>query len=297
MAAVFEAASGNLTSPQLVGDAIMAATNDRELTLGLNSVQTPANQDRIDREVTRAVDSWVKGEDIGVLQGMFSSNTDVSQAWLQTNVEQDLSGAKAGREQLTGAVTEEVKRLLKEDPAMSTHVAIQRATAEVLDRTAVVGGSMQIMDPGFNMLDQMFGEDAGAMARPGIEGEVITSYLADLIESGELSEEFGSISAWEAVPGAGVVLGVGAFLESAIEQVPGVRGLTDGILAERAFKPMDAISVANRGVRPYILESDGGSGAAVRVLLPDGTYSERIAIPYGVAGAQYRTKYLESLTE
>jgi len=297
MAAVFEAASGNLTSPQLVGDAIMAAVNDRELTLGLNSVQTPANQDRIAKEITNSVDAWAKGEDIGVLQGMFSSNTDVSQAWLQTNVEQDLAGAQAGREQLTGAVTEEVNRLLKEDPAMATHVAIQRATAEVLDRTAVVGGSMQIMDPGFNMLDQMFGESAGDMARPGIEGEVITSYLAGMIESGELSEEFGSLSAWEVVPGAGAVLGVGAFLESAIEQVPLVRGLTDGILAQRAFKPMDAISVANRGVRPYILETDGGSGAAVRVLLPDGTYSERIAIPYEEAGAQYRTKYLQSLTK
>ena len=63
------------------------------------------------------------------------------------------------------------------------------------------------------------------------------------------------------------------------------------------MKPMDAIAVANRGVRPYVLETDGTTGAAVRVLLPDGTYSERIAIPYGEAGAQYRTKYLQSLTK
>ena len=286
-AEIREAAQGNLSDPQLIGDAIMAASNDREMTLGLNSVQTPANQDRIAREVTDAVDSWAKGEDIGVLQGMFSSNTDMSQAWLQTNVEQDLAGAQEGREQLSGAVTVEVNRLLKADPAMSTTVAIQQATAKVLDRTAVVGGSMQIMDPGFNMIDQMFGDAAGDMARPGIEGEVITSYLADMIESGAISEEFGNLSAWEVVPGAGAVLGVSDF----------VAGIFGGDVTQRAMKPADAIAVANRGVRPYILETDGTTGAAVRVLLPDGTYSERIAIPYEEAGAQYRTKYLESLSE
>ena len=286
-AEIMEAAQGNLSNPQLIGDAIVAAYNDREMTLGLNSVQTPANQDRIAKEVTDAVDSWARGEDIGVLQGMFSGDTDVSQAWLQTNVEQDLAGAQAGREQLSGAVTVEVNRLLKADPAMSTKIAIQQATARVLDRTAVVGGSMHIMDPGFNMIDQMLGGSANDLARPGIEGEIITSYLADMIESGELSEEFGNVSVWESVPGAGAVLGAADF----------VAGIFGGEVEQRAMKPMDAIAVANRGVRPYILETDGTTGGAVRILLPDGTYSERIAIPYATAGAQYKLKYQESLSE
>lgn len=286
-AEIIEAAQGNLSDPQLIGDAIMAAHNDRELTLGLNSVQTPANKDRIAKEVTDAVDSWAKGEDIGVLQGMFSSNTDVSQAWLQTNVEQDLAGAQEGREKLTGAVTVEVNRLLKADPAMSTKIAIQQATAKVLDRTAVVGGSMHVMDPGHNMIDQMFGRAAGDMARPGIEGEVITNFLADKAKNNPDFAWMSDISAWEAVPGAGLVLGAADL----------VAGLFGGDVEGRAMKPMDAIAVANRGVRPYILETDGGSGAAVRVLLPDGTYSERIVVPYASAGSLYRAQHLDSLSE
>lgn len=279
-AEIMVAAQGNLSDPQLIGDAIMAAHLTRTETFGLNSVRTPANKDRMARDVTKAVDAWAAGEDIGVLQGMFNlgaGKTDMSQAWLQTNVEQDLAGAQAGREQLTGAVTVEVNRLLAADPSMSTNVAVQQATAKVLDRTAVVGGTMQIMKPGFNMLDQMFGDAAGDMSRPGIEGEVITSFLADMIEAGgDKTAILGETTIWESTP----------------------LGAIGNLFGEdRVIDTTDAIAVRNRGVRPYILQTDGGTDGGIRILLPDGTYSPRIAINFEEAGAQYRTKYLQSLSE
>ena len=288
MAAVFQSASGNLTSPQLVGDAIMAATNDRETSLGLASVRTPVNQDYIASKVTSGVDAWLKGEDIGVLQGIGRGDTDVSSAWQQTNVEQDIANSNETRDYLEGAVTVQANRLLREDPALSANLAVQRATGLVLDRTAIIGGTPHVMDPGFEINTQMFGELSSTYDRPGIEGEVITGYLANLIETGELSAGFGEVSAWEATPGAGIALGIGN----------AIAGVFGGEVGPRAMKPMDAIAVANRGVRPYIFEADSQGGiAGVRFLKPNGEYTPRLDIDLSAAGELYIQQRNQSLSE
>ncbi|MDC1500504.1 lytic transglycosylase domain-containing protein [Octadecabacter sp.] len=288
MAAVFQAASGNLTSPQLVGDAIMAAHGERETTLGITSVRTPANQDYIASEVTSGVDAWLRGEDIGVLQGIGRGDTDISSAWQQTNVEQDIAGSNETRDYLEGAVTVQANRLLREDPALSANIAVQRATSLVLDRTTIIGGTPHVMDPGFEINTQMFGELASTYDKPGVEGEAITGYLANLIETGELSEEFGAVSAWEATPGAGIALGIGN----------AIAGVFGGEVGQRVMKPMDAIAVANRGVRPYIFETDSQGGVAgVRFLTPAGDYTPRLDIDLSAAGALYIQQRNQELSE
>jgi len=289
MAAIFEAAQGDLSSPQLAGDAIAATHRDREFNFGLSAVRTPESQDRINASIEDDVDAWLKGQDIGILQGMFNigGDTDISQAWKQTNVEQDLAGSNETREQLVGYVSVEARRLMKQDPALSANIAVSRAQALVLDRTAIVGGTAHVMEPGFDMKRQMFGELTTTYDRMGIEGEVITDYLAYLAESDPDMVWLGETSAWEAVPGAGLVLG-GA---------DAIAGLFGGEVDQRAMKPMDALAVANRGVRPYIIETDGKNGVVARILLPDGTYSERVEVPLATAGTMYMLRRNEELSD
>lgn len=257
MAAVFEAASGNLTSPQLVGDAIAAAHADRTMTFGTGPVRDQPDQDRIASDVADNIDKWLKGEDIGILQAIAPrSAATLDTALQQTNVEQDIMNSQETRDTLEGAVLVETNRLLQEDPSLSPNIAVQRATAQVTDRTAVIGGTPHVMEPGFEMTTQMFGELASTYDKPGIASEALTNYLAGLVASGELPAELGEVSPWE----ASIFGGIGDISTAWTGKEP------------RQFGTLDAMAVERRGLRPYIFRSDGRDGNEVMFLMPDGSY-------------------------
>jgi len=257
MAAVFEAASGNLTSPQLVGDAIMAAQADREMNFGTGPVRAPLDQDRINSVVAKNVDKWLKNEDIGILQALNPWNdAQMGTALQQTNTEQDIMNSPETRALLEGEVTVETNRLLNEDPSLSPNIAVQRATGLILGRTSVVGGTPHVMDPGYELPTQMFGELASTYDKPGVVGEAVVRHLAARVASGDLPPELGETSVWES---------------SLLGGIGNIATLWGG--EPRAFGTIDAISVEDRGLRPTIYRSDGRE-LEVLFLMPDGAYMD-----------------------
>ncbi len=287
MAEIFESAQGDLTDPQRVGDAIWAAHRARETSYGISEPFSPVVKDRVAAEIESGVRKWMKQEDIGVLQGMFDSDTDISQAWKQTNVEQAQAGSDATFEELAGAVTVQAHRLIKEDPAMSTAIAVQRAQALVLDRTAIIGGTAHVMEPGYNMLDQMFGDLASTYKRPGIENEVITDYLAYLSETDPTLAWISEVSVWEANPFAPSLSAIG-------DTIANTWG---GGVEQPAFSTLDAIAVANRGVRPHVSRTDGKHFVGIRVLDQAGDYGPEIQIPLATAGTVFALRRQKELSE
>ena len=257
MAAVFEAASGNLTSPQLVGDAIMAAQADREMNFGTGPIRAPLEQDRIDSVVAKNVDKWLKNEDIGILQALNPWNdAQMGTALQQTNTEQDIMNSPETRAALEGKVTAETNRLLKEDPSLSPNIAVQRATGLILGRTSVVGGTLHVMDPGYELTTQMFGELASTYDKPGVVGEAVVRHLAARVASGDLPAELGETTVWES---------------SMLGGIGNIATLWGG--EPRAFGTSDAIAVEDRGLRPTIYRSDGRE-LEVLFLMPDGSYMD-----------------------
>jgi hypothetical protein len=286
--AVLEMAGGEFSSPEAIQQAMVATQRNIDGKLALvTGVPAVDNQNLINAS-QKAANAFMGEEGFGWVQGL-KGNTDIMQTFSRTASEEASLFSEEAYQVLGDRVTQEAIRLSKVSPGQNADFYAKMAGANILERTALVGGSMLTMDRGYSLAEQMFGDAAGDMAKVGVENEVILSAIIDLAANNPtqfgfatdttVSEQLGWASEgfWGATNFVSELFGG-----------PGNSG--------NAISGEDARQSVIRGARPYIVETYDNQKVGIRVLRPDGNYSAPLPIDLGEAGAKYRKAHIDSLT-
>lgn len=286
--AVLEMSGGEFSSPEAIQQAMVATQRSIDGNSAMvTGVPTLDNQNIRDAS-QKAVNAFMGEEGFGWVQGMFSSNTDIMQTFSRTSSEEDTLFSDEAKSMLGDRVAQEAVRLSNVSPGQSPDFYAKMAASNIGERTALVGGSLVVMDRGYSLAEQMFGDAAGDMSKSGVENEVILSAIMELAANDPtvfgfatdttVSEQLGVLSS--------TVWGAGNAIAS----------LWGGEVKGNAISGEDARQSFMRGVRPYIVETYDNQAVGIRVLRQDGNYSAPLPIDLGEAGAKYRKAHIDSLT-
>ncbi len=286
--AVLEMAGGEFSSPEAIQQAMVATQRSIDGNAALvTGVPTLDNQN-LRNASQKAVNKFMGEEGFGWVQGMFSSNTDIMQTFSRTSSEEASLFSEEAKSMLGDRVAQEAVRLSNVSPGQSSDFYAKMAASNIGERTALVGGSLLVMDRGYSLATQMFGNAAGDMAKSGVENEVILAAIAELAVTDPSQFGFATDTTTSEQLGvlSGAFWGAGDALAS----------LWGGEVKGNAISGEDARQSFMRGVRPYIVETYDNQAVGIRVLRPDGNYSAPLPIDLGEAGAKYRQAHIDSLT-
>ena len=285
--AVIEMAGGEFSSPEAIQQAMVATQRSIDGNSAMvTGVPAVDSQNLIERS-QKAANDFMGKEGFGWVQGLKDGDTDIMQTFSRTSSEEASLFSEEAYQVIGDRIAQEAIRLSKVSPGQSADFYAKMAGANILERTALVGGSMLTMDNGYSLAEQMFGDAAGDMTQNGVENEVILSAIAELAANDPsqfgfatdttVSEQLGwaSTAFW----GAG-----DAFWSLWGDEVKG-----------NAITGEDARQSFIRGARPYIVETYDNQTVGIRVLRPDGNYSAPLPIDLGEAGAKYRKAHIDSL--
>ena len=285
--AVLEMAGGEFSSPEAIQQAMVASQRNIDGNSALvTGVPAVDSQNLIDAS-QKAANAFMGREGFGWVQGL-TGDTDIMQTFSRTQSEEATLFSEEAYQVIGDRVAQEAIRLSKVSPGQNADFYAKMAGANILERTALVGGSMLTMDRGYSLAEQMFGDAAGDMVKNGVENEVILSAIIDLAANDPtkfgfatdttMSEQLGWASEgfWSATNFVSELFGG-----------PGNSGnAISGETARQSFI---------RGSRPYIVETYDNQKVGIRVLRPDGNYSAPLPIDLGEAGAKYRKAHIDSL--
>tara|TARA_R110002126_G_scaffold288329_1_gene441969 strand:- start:17 stop:814 length:798 start_codon:yes stop_codon:yes gene_type:complete len=265
----------------------MQTLTDRNASLSSGNYIT--DNTALSSQITDSVESFMASEDIGWMQGLFSSTADVAQRWDRLEAEEKRVFSEDYKEKLGGHITEEAYRLQKLFPNQPASFYSKKAAKNVLDLTSIVGDDIVTMDRGYSLKQQMFGDAASIMGKDGVEQEVILDAIQSLAEAnpdtyGYLTEATfreESDFAWRGI-------------YKAADAVAGIFGaeFQQPVLSEE-----DAERVEARGARPFRVVVSDGKRVGISVQLPNGNWTEHLPIDLKEAGTAYRNKYLESIKQ
>lgn len=285
--AVLEMAGGEFSSPDAIQQAMVAAQRAIDGNSALVTGVPALDSQNLRNASQKAADRFMGEEGFGWVQGMFSSNTDIMQTFSRTSSEEDTLFSDEAKSMLGDRVAQEAVRLSNVSPGQTPEFYAKMAASNIGERTALVGGSLLVMDRGYSLAEQMFGDAASDMTKSGVENEVILSAIIDLaVTNPEIygfatdttaSEQLGVLS--------GAVWGAGDAIAS----------LWGGEVKGNAISGEDARQSFMRGVRPYVVETYDNQKVGIRILRPDGNYSAPLPIDLGEAGAKYRKAHIDSL--
>ena len=281
-AAVLEFAGGSFSTAEDIGSAMLAMQTQIDGSASLVTGNMVQDVTRINGGIITSVNKYLKSEDIGFFQGLFSGNADISQRLDRLPSEEGRVFAEETAEALSGEVIQEAVRLQKIRPDLTPAYYSQAATASVLARTAIVGGEVLVMDKGHDLQTQMFGEHKSVMAKDGIEQEVILFGLNQL--ASQNPEEYGFLAEVTFRENFGMA-GRGAL--AVADSIAGVFG---GSVQRPVMSNDDALASNKRGVRPFTVVSNG-QNVGIRVILPNGMPSPLLPLDMRTVGDAYRAEY------
>ncbi len=286
--AVIEMAGGEFSSPEAIQQAMVATQRAIDGNAALETGYPIVDSTRLIERSQVAANAFMGEEGFGWVQGMFSSNTDIMQTFSRTSSEEDSLFSDEAKAMLGDRVAQEAVRLSNVSPGQTADFYAKMAASNIGERTALVGGSLLVMDRGHSLAEQMFGDAAGTMSKSGVENEVILSAIIDLAANDPDSFGFATDTTMSEQLGllSGAFWGTGNAVAS----------LWGGEVQGNAITGEDARQSFMRGVRPYIVETYDNQAVGIRILRPDGNYSAPLPIDLGAAGAKYRQAHIDSLT-
>lgn len=286
--AVLYLAGGEFASPEAIQQAMVATQRNIDGNAALITGHGPTDDQTLITASHKAASAFMGKEGFGWVQGLMDGDTDIMQTFSRTNSEEASLFSDEAYQVMGDRLAQETIRLSKVSPGQNADFYAKLASSNILERTALVGGSILIMDRGYSLAEQMFGDDAGDMAKNGVENEVILSAIIDLAANDPttygfatdttMSEQLGwASSAWW---GAGDLI-------SRTFGGEGIEG--NAISAETARQSVI------RGARPYVVETYDNQKVGIRVLRADGNYSAPLPIDLREAGDKYRKAHIDSL--
>lgn len=286
--AVIEMAGGEFSSPEAIQQAMVATQRAIDGNAALETGYPIVDSTRLIERSQVAANAFMGEEGFGWVQGLWSSNTDIMQTFSRTSSEEDSLFSEETKAMLGDRVAQEAVRLSNVSPGQTADFYAKMAASNIGERTALVGGSLLVMDRGYSLAEQMFGDAAGDMSRSGVENEVILSAIIDLAANDPDSFGF----ATDTTPSEQLGWASSAFwgIGNAVASTWGGEVKGNAISGENARQSFI------RGVRPYIVETYDNQAVGIRILRPDGNYSAPLPIDLGAAGAKYRQAHIDSLT-
>lgn len=286
--ALLDLAGGSFASPDALSQAMIAEQRALDNANGLMTGQYIVDQTRITGDVNSAVDSFLASEDIGWLQGMWSGDSEMAQRYDRLQSDEQRVLAEDTREQLSGAILKESFRIQKLSPGQNAAFYAKQASQNVIGRTAVVGDQVVVMDKGFSIKEQMFGQHAGMMDKDGLEQEVILDGIRDMIASDDSLAWMGKATSREHDDFVlRAMWGVGDSIAS----------IFGGSVNMPQISEEDAERVDRRGVRPFHISQLDGKRIGIQMRLPNGSLSGYLPLDLKTIGTNYRQKYLAKLAE
>jgi hypothetical protein len=287
--ALLEMAGGSFPSPDSLAQSMVAMQKLTDTNAALVSGNFVADNTAMSSKITDAVDNFMASEDIGWIQATFSGTADWAQRYNRLESEQKVVFANEAKEAMQGSITEEAYRLQKLFPNQNASFYSSKATSNIMARTSIVGSSIVVMDKGFSLKDQMFGDAAGIMGQDGVEQSVILDAIKGLAEADP--EAYGYATETTFREQSDFALR-GIF--AATDAVAGVFG---GSFNQPVMSEEDAERSEERGARPFRIDVIDGKQVGIRILLPDGNLGPYLPIDLKEAGTVYRNKYLESIKQ
>jgi len=281
--AVLDFAGGSFSSTEDIGAAMLAMQNQIDGSASMVTGDRVQDAVRINGGIITSVNKYFKSEDIGYFQGLFSSNADISQRLDRLPSEEARVFADETAENLSEHVIQEAVRLQKVRPDLTPKYYAEAATRSILGRTSVVGGEVLVMDKGFDLQTQFFGEHASTMSKDGIEQEVILFGMQQLAL--EDPEKWGFLAEIAIRENFGMV---GRGTLAVADSIAGVFG---GSVGQPSISKDDALGAGKRGVRPFTTTSNG-QNIGIRVIQTNGLPSE--FLPFGdlrAIGDAYRAEH------
>lgn len=247
----------------------------------------PQINDRTRSRIRKAVNRNIGRANVGIFQAVFTDATR-DQISDRTSTERRILTSDETKASLSALVEQEVTRMNLLDPGGDPALMVKAAMQNVEGRVSFVGGfdqednssvggpSMVVMNQGKGLKEQMFGSQLSTFDKPAIENEVIVDYLQRL--SNQEGFEF-----------------IGR--HSTMGQLGSDFARKLGFDVDRPkLGSGDAVAIKERGVRPFMVMSDG-SNVAVRIRKENGSLSEPISLDLPAIGQSYIKRYKTDLTE
>ena len=287
--ALLEMAGGSFASPDALAQSMVAMQKLTDHNASLVSGNAITDNTAMSSQIMTSVDNFMSSEDIGWVQATFSGTADWAQRWDRLESEEQAVFADDAKAAMGGAITEEAYRLQKLFPNQNANFYSAKAAGNIMERTSIVGESIVVMDKGFSLKQQMFGDAAGIMGKDGVEQEVILDAIQALAAADP--DKYG-------------YTGTTTFREQSDFAWRGIYKATDavaGIFGASFNQPVmseeDAERSEARGARPFRIDVVDGKQVGIRILLPDGNLGPYLPIDLAQAGKAYRDKYLESIKQ
>jgi hypothetical protein len=296
--ALLDMAGGSFSSNEAIGHAMVAMQRQVDgkaalLTGNLVDDSTGAIGRAMD-----AADNFLASEDIGWIQDIFDSSVDGSQVFERLDVEEQTVFSDTAKELVGNEILNEAIRLESISPGQTSKFYNDKAAGNILKRTSVIGNSILVMEKGHSLTEQMFGDAAADMDKPGIEQEVILHAMRQLIEDNPGVD--GKPGKYDYISETSMREQFGITGRTVLLAADAVAGVFGGEVQRPVISQSDAESISSffgRNVRPFHVETHDNKAVNFRVLLQNGELGPILPIELKSAGEAVRAKYLAELAE
>lgn len=280
-----EAALSRADHPNMFGEAIrnigLELSNNPLIQDTREYMARPEVQSSINREVT----NFLEERDIGALQAIWQGDANMDQIKDRDYIAQERMNNEETRTLLKTELAAEVERLQTISPGLKPRDLVAKAAERMAARTEIIGGDTVMMKPGSSFREAFFGGRASEFSNDG----AVNSAVMEWLRSPAAQEQYGFISGTtgaEQLPG---------WVQGAIGLA--ARALPGDVDFDPALSRYEAWDANYRGVRPFRAMISPGNDVVVRILKPDGNYSDNIVVPAQEAGEMYMERRRRELTK